>query len=156
MSEKRVKEKTYLNKMLNTGENYTLEEFIKMSRERIGITERQGGHILQITEKEYIELETGQKQFTKEMLNTLCTKYKMPKSIKKLAFDPNKPLYALKLGELRTKANKSQQELSEIIGVAQTTYAGYENGKREPDIQTLIKIADYYKVSVDYIIGRYK
>ena len=49
-----------------------------------------------------------------------------------------------------------QNLLDGVLGIAQTTYAGYETGRYEPDLETLTKIADYYKISIDYLIGRYK
>ncbi|WP_416144950.1 helix-turn-helix domain-containing protein [Planococcus koreensis] len=59
-----------------------------------------------------------------------------------------------RLKTLRTKSNKTQSDFAKIIGVARTTYAMYEQGQREPDFATLQKIADYYEVSVDYLLGR--
>ncbi len=60
-----------------------------------------------------------------------------------------------KLRELRNDLKKTQVEVSNAIGVAQTTYAGYETGKHEPDIDTLRKISQYFKVSTDYLLNRY-
>lgn len=60
------------------------------------------------------------------------------------------------LKKLRKQKELSQKDLSKILGIAQTTYAGYETGKHEPDLKTLTKIADYYMVSIDYLIGRYR
>lgn len=60
-----------------------------------------------------------------------------------------------KLRQLRKDKKLTQKELSNILGVAQTTYAGYETGRYEPDFKTLIVIADYFKVSTDYLLGRY-
>ena len=54
---------------------------------------------------------------------------------------------------LRTKKNISQQQLAEIIGVTQQSINKYENHKIEPDIQTLIKMAEYFNTSIDYLIG---
>ena len=54
---------------------------------------------------------------------------------------------------LRTKYNISQQQLAELVGVSQQSINKYENHKIEPDIQTLIKIAEYFNTSVDYLIG---
>lgn len=58
-----------------------------------------------------------------------------------------------KLKELRNEHHISQQTLGEIIGVSQQSINKYENNNIEPDISTLIKIADYFDISVDYLIG---
>jgi transcriptional regulator with XRE-family HTH domain len=59
-----------------------------------------------------------------------------------------------RLAELRKKHNLNQEEIAKIIGVGRTTYAMYEQGNREMDYRSLIKLANYYKVSLDYIFGR--
>ncbi|KAA6451000.1 helix-turn-helix domain-containing protein [Bacillus swezeyi] len=46
----------------------------------------------------------------------------------------------------------SQQALSDKLGLNRATYARYETGDNEPDYETLIKIADYYDVSLDYLV----
>lgn len=57
-----------------------------------------------------------------------------------------------KLKELR-KANKlSQSELGEALSVSQQTIAGWENNRSEPDIKMIIKIANYFKISTDYLL----
>ena len=59
-----------------------------------------------------------------------------------------------RLLELRTKHGLTQEDLSELLGVARTTYAMYEQGKRQMDYGLLLKLCDYYKVSLDYLFGR--
>lgn len=54
---------------------------------------------------------------------------------------------------LRAKYKFSQQQLAECIGVSQQSVNKYENHNIEPDIQTLIAIADCLHTSVDYLIG---
>lgn len=54
---------------------------------------------------------------------------------------------------LRNKKGISQQKLADAIGVSQQSINKYENHKIEPDIDTLIKIADFFETSVDYLIG---
>ncbi|MBA3926586.1 helix-turn-helix domain-containing protein [Listeria rustica] len=60
----------------------------------------------------------------------------------------------LVLKSLRKSRNLLQKEVADKIGVARTTYAMYEQGNREPDNDVLNKIADFYDVSVDYLLGR--
>lgn len=54
---------------------------------------------------------------------------------------------------LRKKADLSQKDLCRIVGCATQTYSGYENGHHEPNIETLVRLAHIYNISVDYIIG---
>ena len=55
---------------------------------------------------------------------------------------------------LREDNDKKQQELADYLHVKQTTYSKYELGKINIPIEILIKLADYYGVSVDYLLGR--
>ena len=55
---------------------------------------------------------------------------------------------------LREEYDKKQQELADYLHVKQTTYSKYELGKINIPIEVLIALADYYNVSVDYLIGR--
>ena len=53
------------------------------------------------------------------------------------------------------KLNKlTQRQLAEYLQIAQPSYIRYENGSAEPSLETLVKIADYFDVSVDYLLGR--
>jgi len=58
------------------------------------------------------------------------------------------------LKQLRINAGKLQKDIAAYLGVNRTTYLRYEKGETEPDYQTLRKIADYFNVSVDYLLGR--
>ena len=60
----------------------------------------------------------------------------------------------MKLKELRKENNKNQEEIAKFLNVAKSTYCGYELGTSEPNLQILCKLADYYNVSLDYLIGR--
>lgn len=57
------------------------------------------------------------------------------------------------LKKLREEAGVSQKALADAIGVSQQSVNKYENHNIEPDIETLIRIADYFDTSVDYLIG---
>jgi transcriptional regulator with XRE-family HTH domain len=59
-----------------------------------------------------------------------------------------------KLTELRLSNHLRQDDVAKFLGVARTTYAMYEQGNREMDYALLLKLADYYKVSLDYLFGR--
>jgi len=60
----------------------------------------------------------------------------------------------LTLKYLRNGVNLSQKEIAKLLHIAQQTYAGYESGHHEPSIDILIKLANAYKVTLDYITAR--
>jgi len=55
---------------------------------------------------------------------------------------------------LREEMNISQEELGIMLGVSDPTINRYEKGQRQPNTTMLCKIADYFCVSVDYLLGR--
>lgn len=57
---------------------------------------------------------------------------------------------------LREDRELSQSEIAAVLGVAQNTYSQYETGKIEWTAPILLKLADHYHVSVDYLLGRTK
>lgn len=57
------------------------------------------------------------------------------------------------LREIRKKNNLSLKKLGEMIGMAESTVSLYENGKREPDNETLIKLSKVLNCSIDYLLG---
>ena len=58
----------------------------------------------------------------------------------------------MKIKELRIKNGFSQQEIAKFLNVSQSNYSKYERNEIEPDIQTLIKLADYFHTTVDNLI----
>lgn len=62
--------------------------------------------------------------------------------------------FAVRLKEVRANSRMKQREVAEYLGVNIRTYQGYEMEKTEPSIQKLIALADYFDVSLDYLMGR--
>ena len=60
----------------------------------------------------------------------------------------------MKIKELRQKLCISQREVSEKLNIPQTTLFSYEKNVSDPNIATLIKLADFYNVTVDELLGR--
>jgi transcriptional regulator with XRE-family HTH domain len=59
-----------------------------------------------------------------------------------------------RLAELRKSKKWSMQEVADRLGIAKSTYAGYESGYREPSLQALIQLANLFDTTVDYILNR--
>jgi len=62
-------------------------------------------------------------------------------------------VYFRRLKDLREDHDLKQSEIAEFLGIHQTVYSRYERGFQNIPIEYLIKLADYYNVSTDYILG---
>ena len=59
-----------------------------------------------------------------------------------------------RIQDLRTDADMSQKQLSEILHISQRSYSHYEPDSRNIPVEMLIRLANYYDISVDYLVGR--
>ncbi len=63
-------------------------------------------------------------------------------------------MLAQRLLYLRQQKKKTQAEMANLLGITRQAYGYYEKGEREPDTESLNKLADFFDVSVDYLLGR--
>lgn len=63
-------------------------------------------------------------------------------------------IFADRLKECRKNISKTQREVAIDLGITESGYQNYELGNREPNHETTVKIADYFGMSVDYLLGR--
>jgi len=61
--------------------------------------------------------------------------------------------FLARLRALRKSQNITQEDISKILNIGMTSYYHYEHGRREPSMSTLIALADYFDVSIDYLVG---
>ncbi len=61
--------------------------------------------------------------------------------------------YYPRIRDLREDADLTQEQLVHRLGMHKTTYTNYEQGKREPPFEFVIRLAKFYDVSLDYIAG---
>ena len=62
--------------------------------------------------------------------------------------------FADRLKELRKEKGVTQRQMADLLGIAERNYQRYETGVVDPTASTAVKIADFFEVSVDYLIGR--
>ncbi len=62
--------------------------------------------------------------------------------------------FSQRLKLLRNVNKTTQEDLAKYLGVGRATVAGYETKGTQPSFETLFKIADYFSVSIDYLLGR--
>ena len=109
--------------------------------------------------------ETGEREITDEIIQSMCESC----SVDKRVFDDPDHIEAYcnyvpkvidyrsigeRVRELRKEKKVPQKDLAERLGISVRAYHYYEEGKRYPDFQGLLTLADFYGVSVDYILGR--
>ncbi|HJD25427.1 MAG TPA: helix-turn-helix domain-containing protein [Candidatus Blautia intestinipullorum] len=59
-----------------------------------------------------------------------------------------------RIEDLRIDSDLSQKQISEVLHISQRSYSHYETGTRGIPVEMLIKLADYYNTSIDYLVGR--
>ena len=60
-----------------------------------------------------------------------------------------------RLKEQRNKKHLTQKQVADILKIRQGTYCDYERGNHQPSLEILIKIADTFETSTDYLLGRF-
>ena len=63
-------------------------------------------------------------------------------------------MYGQRLEALRNDRGLAKKEMAQILGIHESTYGKYELGKREPDFEMISRLAQYFDVSTDYLLGR--
>ncbi len=66
----------------------------------------------------------------------------------------SKKIFAERVKMLRKQKNIKQSELGEMVGLTYTAISDIERGRRTTTIEKLVAIADYFEVSIDYLVGR--
>lgn len=61
-------------------------------------------------------------------------------------------MYLRRIGDLRIDGDVKQIEIAKYLGVTQSTYSGYETGRINIPLEALVKIAEFYHVSTDYLL----
>lgn len=63
-------------------------------------------------------------------------------------------MFPKRLKYLRNEKGLSQQNMADYLGISRQGYGKYEDGKSEPDHKTLVKLANYFNVTTDYLLGK--
>jgi len=143
--------------------NFTLPEFLARVRTAKMHSIQQVHMMTDFETQDCQDYEDGKQRIPKLFLSLFTTMYKLPKKLVQLGCIPEKDfktniknVLANRLKELRTRESLSQFMVAHDLNIARSTYAGYEVGKSEPDLFTLVKLADYFRTSIDYLLGRTK
>ncbi len=139
-------------------------EKLKALRERIGLSQKTMGELLNVIITAYNQYENEYVIIPTKHLNTLCnyfnvsldyifgfttsTNYKLSKK------DINKTISGIRLKDLRKENKLTQEKLAKILNVSRTTITEYERGTNIIATPFLFDICKKYNVSADYLLGR--
>ena len=141
-------------------------EKLKVLRKKKGLTQKSFSNMLNISRSAYAHWEQGKREPNFEKLSMLACIFDVSidyllsenLEISKESYlkfkEEKKNLFSVRLKELRLQHGFSQEELSEQIGIKQSSYSDWENGKFKPNYEKLEKIADLFDVSLDWLVGR--
>ena len=138
-------------------QTFELPQFLRAVRELHKITIKDVHSATDWGSEDCEAFENGTKKIPQAYLSSFVRAFGLPAKIKHLGIveeQETKKILAARLKALRIKKELPQLMVALDLGIARSTYACYETAKNEPDIFTLIKIADYFDVSLDYLVGR--
>jgi transcriptional regulator with XRE-family HTH domain len=65
-------------------------------------------------------------------------------------------IFAERIKEERKRRKLTQEDIAAQLGITRSAYTLYETGKTQPSLETAVKLADIFQISLDYLTGRYK
>lgn len=142
-------------------------EKLKVLRKKQGLTQNSLSNMLNISQGAYANWESGKRQPSYEILSMLACIFDVSidfllseyieiskERLLKLKAEREKmKVFPKRLKELRKKKKLTQIELGEKVGVKQSAYGKWENGKCEPNLETLLKLASILNTTTSYLLG---
>lgn len=141
-------------------------EKLKVLRKKKGLTQQEIADLVHVDRVRITNWENGKREPNFENLSMLACIFDVSIDFllsenlevskeRYLKFKKEKKkVFSERLKELRLKKGLTQTELGEKVGVKQSTFTNWENGKREPSYENLVKLADLLEVSLDSLFGR--
>ena len=141
------------NRFIPSGRSWTLPELLEEYRIKAGYTVEQAANHLNMPVEVYSKFESGKSPIDIFSINIFIEAFNLPKVAKKIAYDPQKPAYSYQFSNFRIKAGLTQEAVANHLNITPQSYAAYEWGRREPSIDSLIKLAKLYNTSIDILVG---
>ena len=130
-----------------------INERIKSRRQELGLSYQQLADLTNMSKSTLQRYETGGiKNIPLDKLEPLASALSV--TTEWIIGQEKEVTTMLKLKELREEKGLSMRQLSTELGIPYTTYGSYEKGDREPNIEMLIQMADYFECSLDRLLGR--
>ena len=132
----------------------SFKETLKKMRKAKGVTQEELAEILGVERSTVGKYESTETIPSVDVLNRIASYFDV--SIDYLLGREQAPISSFKetLKKSRDEKGLSQKALADILGVSQGTIGNWESGVREPNFKTIEKLADFFDVSVDFLLGR--
>lgn len=147
---------------IQLSDDKTFIERLKELREQSGLTQKQVAEHLDITQSAYAQWETGKLNPKKETIQKFADLFNVSYDYlwhgtselqtTSVIIETNSGTFPERLRQLRTEADLTQQQLADIVGTTQQNIAFWETGRQRPKQPSLIKLANYFNVSIDYLL----
>lgn len=135
-----------------------LRKNITTLRKERNWSQRQLAKYLKIDNTSLNRIEKGSRKVTSDELEALSNIFKVSTDFLLGRFQMEKhvlkPMLNIRIRELRNNKNQTQKDFAKTLRVSQQTVAAWESGRVTPSADTLNKLADYFDVSADYLLGR--
>lgn len=142
-------------------------EKLKELRKEKGFTQQEVADLVHVNRVQYTNWESGKRQPSYERLSMLACIFDVSidfllseyieiskERLLKLKTEGEKmKVFPQRLKEARQNKQLTQNSLSNMLNISQGAYANWENGKREPNFETLLKLASILKTTTSYLLG---
>ncbi|WP_459195782.1 helix-turn-helix domain-containing protein [Wukongibacter baidiensis] len=127
---------------------------IKRLREEYGLSQAELAEKLSVSEATINFFETDKRPPTYKVLNKILDLFNISAD-DLLGYNTIDPItFGKRLGKLRLERSMTMDELGAILNLKRYNISNYENGKRVPNLETVYHMAEYFQVSIDYLLGR--
>lgn len=141
-------------------------EKLKVLRKEKGLTQQEVADLVHVDRVRITNWENGKREPNFENLSMLAcifdvsidfllSEYSEISKERYLKFKrENMSIFPQRLKELRKEKGYTQEQMANILEIGQSAYAKWENGKTEPSFESLVKLVDFFEVSLDWLFGR--
>jgi len=127
---------------------------LKGLREKKGLTQAELGKIFSVSEAAIYFYENNKRPPTYYLLNEIANYFNVTPEYLLGYDDLDRTIFANRLKDLREQFFLTQPDLGGVINVSQSNISRYEKGLSFPSVETLYLMADYFDISIDYLVGR--
>lgn len=130
-----------------------LGEKIAEQRKKLGLSQEELAEKLNISQKSISKYERGNRRPSYEVLTSMASLFGVSADYLLELENGGETVFGEKIVEQRKRKGITQQELADALNISRSTLAGYEAENKKPSYKVLVRIAEYFGVTTDYLLG---